>query len=588
LTKDSARPSSHWPLGLSVTLMVICTMGAKAQAPPGPFEWIPLADPFICEAWFDLLPGSLRADWTGWTGSIWESPHAYNGHTGSDFSLETGTPIWATADGEIVTVVSSVPENTGGGYGNFVEIAIDGLSPLGQSLDLITAHMLPGSPVSVGQRVVSGQLIGHSDNTGNSTSEHCHVESSIRGGSTLCPFYNALFRYPILFNPEGTIQVGHAVRVTVESTPIRTDRFATSSIVSTAHHDQIYFASYGRRGFYRIFIPNDAGNRSGWVSARDVEEVFQGTVIQTLPDAGTYSHTGTLASPYPLRELPDAGAASLGQIVYGGGRFVADQTSGEWHRVPIPGAQTWGWVLPDDRMVVYPELHHPDIDPASLSRWNLPVQESFSVPGESAFGRPKFIRSEVQAFSPPSPGGDGYAFFLTDVGNDGDGPYDSVIVGGVGDRNIFAQVDIYFSYEPSQGGWERAGLFVRDDGFGGWDQTFEGRGNCYAITFDSDDGRLRAARIVDASVTDFVSPQRYVTSSGWHTLRIEALEDQITFLFDGEVLALVSDSTFPSGPCGVGFSDHTTSHPSDRGVYFDNFLAGPLGSESAGTGLMIH
>ena len=562
---------------------------AAAQAAPGPFEWLPFQDAFIVEAYFDLLQSSGQiADWSGWTGSSWTSPHAYNNHTGTDFALQTGTPIYATAAGTVVAVVNNVPEgnHSSGGYGNYVRIAVNsGTSPEGQALDYITAHMLPNIMVTVGQSVVAGQQIGFSDNTGNSTSEHSHCEAIIRPTSAYaCPFYSALYKYPVMFNPTGSVQVGHVVRVTAASTALRADRYDTSAQVTTAHAGQTYFAAYWQHGYYRVFIPNDAANRGAWLRATDAEEIFTGvTVIQALPDVGSYVHTATLTAPLPLRASASAGAAVVGSIVYGGGRFVADQMSGGWYRIPVPGAtNTWGWVQPTARMVVYPLIVNPAVNLAARPNNDFPITENFAVAGESPFGRAKFNRSVVKAFAPAAPtGGDGLALFVTDSTNSGDGVMESVMVGQVDHRDYFAQVDCYFNFKGNTGiGYERYGLFVHDDGFAGLDQTFEGRGNCYAITYDSDDGRLRAARISEATITDLLPSARYEPTSGWHTLRIEAQGDQITFRIDGTLMTTVTDTTHPSGPCGVAYSSHFTGYPTGRGANFDNFQADALPTAS--------
>lgn len=555
---------------------------ATAQLSPGPYESLPIGDAYIVEAFVDLLPGTQIADWTGWTASSWESPNAYNGHGGNDFAVQTGTPVFAAAPGVVSTVVTNIPENTGSSYGNYVRIAVDGPSPPGESLDIITAHLLPTVQVIVGQRVTAGQLIGFSDNTGNSTSEHCHVESRLRAGAAICPFYNAHFRYPVMFNPAGTMQVGHVVRVKVPQTTIRTDRFDSSGAITTAYVGQLYFASIWKRGYYRVFIPNNAQQRSGWLEALDVDEVFEGTVIQALPDAGTYDHAAVLQTTYPIRSAPDALASTLGHIYFGGGRFVADQQQGGWYHIPVPGGATWGWVKPGNRMVVYPQLYNPAINPATRPSRDFPLADRFTTLGESSLGRPKFNRPEVRNFAPSSPGGDGKALFITDATNSGDGVHDVVIVGRPDHRNYFVEADIYFNYQPALGGWNRYGIFLRDDGFGGLDQTFEGRGNCYAILWDSDDGRLRACRIVDATITDFMAPPRYMPASGWHRARIEALENEISYYLDGDLLVKVTDTTFPSGPGGMGYSNHTSNPAAGRGAYFDNFLADVLAPANPG------
>jgi hypothetical protein len=82
---------------------------------------------------------------------------------------------------------------------------------------------------------------------------------------------------------------------------------------------------------------------------------------------------------------------------------------------------------------------------------------------------------------------------------------------------------------------------------------------------------------VDGAVTDFFPTVRTVTGSGWHTMRIEGRDNQITHLLDGALLVQINDSTFPCGVCGVGYSQHTApSYPAARGACFDNFVADTL------------
>lgn len=551
-------------------------------AAPGPYEYLPFEDAYIVEAFTDLLPSSNSiADWTGWTSKTWESPNAYNNHGGNDFSMASGTPVYAATTGTVVARENSQPaasHNSGFYYGNFVKIQADGLSPVGDQLSVRTAHLLPNVQVTVGQHVNAGELIGYSDNTGQSTSEHCHVQSALEPGETItCPYYEAHYKYPVMFNPNGKVQVGHIIKVRTASTPIRSDMFDSSSVISTAHQNQMYFASIAKRGYYRVFIPNDANNRSGWIKSLDVDEVFAGgTVIQALPDPVSYVHKNQLTYKYPIRATADSSGAILGYVRFGGGRFVADQVAaGGWYRIPVPGTTAKsGWVEANLQMVVYPQIYNPAINVAALPYKNFPITENFTTVGTSAFGRPKFDRCSVASFSPAAPGGDGKALFLTDSINTGQAAYDTVSVGKVDSRNYAVEAYVYFRYNPSYGTYERYGIFARDDGFGGFDSTFEGKGNCYAMTWDSDDGYLRCCKIVDASITDFPATQIYVQSSGWHKFRIECQGSNIRYYLDGVLKANVTDTTFPSGQCGVGYTSHIgTSYPAARGAYFDNFQA---------------
>lgn len=546
---------------------------SSAQVAPGPHEILPFQDGFIIEAFFDLHTNSSSlADWTGWSGSLWVAPNAYNNHIGSDFSLQTGTPLYASAAGTVVEAVGHFPVNDHSTYyGNFVRIALNTPAPNGELLDVRYAHMLQVA-VTVGQQVNVGDYIGLSDNTGNSTSEHLHFQSEIRNSWTVCPFYWAHFKYPIMFNPAGTMQVGRVVRVKSTTAPIRSGRFDTSSQIGTAHLDQLYFCSFPKRGYYQVFIPNNASWRSGWIRSTDVEEVFTGTVVQPLPDNVLYNHTGQLVTKYSIRATPSDTGTQIGQILYGAGRFVADQITNGFYRIPVPGTTaTWGWVKANNRMIVYPQLHNPSV---TLPNHNLPAQDSFSTLGTSSFGRPKFNRSVVKSFSPSSPGGDGKALFVTDKTNFGNGTTESVLVGTQGHTNYFVECHVYFNYRPSyvsKKSWERYGILLRDDGFAGMDTTFEGAGNSYAMFWDNYDGKLRVGKFTDAAVTEFAI--QTIAASGWHKFRIEARGSEIKYFLDGALIHTRTDTSFHAGQGGLGYSQHVSNNPAARGAYFDNFIA---------------
>src|SRR5437867_9978068 len=78
---------------------VMAPVAVEAQLSPGPYEILPYQDGFIIEAFKDLLAGTGIADWTGWSGSTWVSPDAYDEHIGTDVSVQTGTPLFVSAAG---------------------------------------------------------------------------------------------------------------------------------------------------------------------------------------------------------------------------------------------------------------------------------------------------------------------------------------------------------------------------------------------------------------------------------------------------------------------------------------------------------
>lgn len=105
----------------------------------------------------------------------------YKMHTGVDFTAPSGTPIYATGNGKIVS-----PDG-GHGYGNHVII------DHGFGYKTLYAHMYK-TKVKVGQKVKRGELIGYVGNTGQSTGSHLHYEV-IRNGNKINPinyFFNDL------------------------------------------------------------------------------------------------------------------------------------------------------------------------------------------------------------------------------------------------------------------------------------------------------------------------------------------------------------------------------------------------------------
>jgi murein DD-endopeptidase MepM/ murein hydrolase activator NlpD len=91
------------------------------------------------------------------------SGYAAGYHTGTDFAVSVGTPLYAVGDS---TVVSA---GYAGAYGNAVALK------LADGHYAFYAHMSAFN-VSAGQKVSAGDRIGLSGNTGNSTGPHLHFE----------------------------------------------------------------------------------------------------------------------------------------------------------------------------------------------------------------------------------------------------------------------------------------------------------------------------------------------------------------------------------------------------------------------------
>jgi len=85
------------------------------------------------------------------------------GHNGLDFGVVVGTPIKSTMDGKVISAGWNDQ-----GYGNLV-IVENG------SYRTYYGH-LSSIPVSAGDSIKAGSVIGLSGNTGNSTGPHLHYE----------------------------------------------------------------------------------------------------------------------------------------------------------------------------------------------------------------------------------------------------------------------------------------------------------------------------------------------------------------------------------------------------------------------------
>lgn len=97
-------------------------------------------------------------------------------HAGLDFAAPQGTPIYATANGTVMSAGYSE-----GGYGNHVVINH------GYGYETLYGHMFRVK-ARVGQVVKRGEVIGYVGTTGKSTGPHCHYEVH-KNGTAVDPIY---------------------------------------------------------------------------------------------------------------------------------------------------------------------------------------------------------------------------------------------------------------------------------------------------------------------------------------------------------------------------------------------------------------
>jgi murein DD-endopeptidase MepM/ murein hydrolase activator NlpD len=117
------------------------------------FSW-PLADILITQQ-FGATVDSKRL-------------YASGTHSGVDFRASTGTPVLAPSDGTVIGIGDTDITCPRASFGKWILISYDnGLSTAFGHLSLIK--------VVKGQKVVRGQVVGYSGNTGHSTGPHLHI-----------------------------------------------------------------------------------------------------------------------------------------------------------------------------------------------------------------------------------------------------------------------------------------------------------------------------------------------------------------------------------------------------------------------------
>ncbi|MEM6262346.1 MAG: peptidoglycan DD-metalloendopeptidase family protein [Bacteroidota bacterium] len=102
--------------------------------------------------------------------------HVNKMHKGLDFVAPKGTPVLATASGE---VEKAVYQGNKEGYGRHIVIKHDEAYE-GEQYSTLYAH-LSSLRVKQGEYVMQGDTIGFSGNTGTSTAPHLHYEVHLNG-----------------------------------------------------------------------------------------------------------------------------------------------------------------------------------------------------------------------------------------------------------------------------------------------------------------------------------------------------------------------------------------------------------------------
>ncbi|PIE25586.1 MAG: hypothetical protein CSA62_00840 [Planctomycetota bacterium] len=238
-----------------------------------------------------------------------------------------------------------------------------------------------------------------------------------------------------------------------------------------------------------------------------------------------------------------------------------------------------------DAVLADPVLHVLLSDEGPVSSWryavrpqeSLPLRDSFPASGPELAGwRPKFTTPRLVSVSPLPPSRDRVALRIMDSA----GGTESILfdVGQV--RDLAVQATLLCEHRPSlaNDGFERIGIFTRDRGQGSFDGTMTQAGACYALTWDSSDGRLRCLRVMGSQTLDLLPSPRYVPGTAWRRFRIETRGTELRFFLDGKELLRTRDSSHKYGHCGIGYHEYFRSNAHAKGTRADAFWADAHGS----------
>lgn len=201
-----------------------------------------------------------------------------------------------------------------------------------------------------------------------------------------------------------------------------------------------------------------------------------------------------------------------------------------------------------------------------------PLADAFEASGRALAWDDKFTLNQVVPLAPPAPDGDGFVLHVQNP----DGPFETVSIGSPRDAGCTVAASLLCEYRPDVAGdgFERVGVFARDDGNANFESAALGGGNCYALTFDTDTGRIRAGVVVDGLFVDFLeSDPLFAPSTAWRRFQIECTGTRIRYSVDGTVIADVQDAAHATGRFGVGHHAYFATPANAHGAHAENFHA---------------
>lgn len=241
-----------------------------------------------------------------------------------------------------------------------------------------------------------------------------------------------------------------------------------------------------------------------------------------------------------------------------------------------------------DAVLADPQLHVLLSGEGAFTSWRYPAGNSESFPLHDRFPQgpertgwlPKFTAPVAVPAPAAAPSGDATVLRVMDPS----GGTESLRWSPGFARDVGVEVDLYCEHRPqlAADGFERVGVFVRDQASGAFDGTLSQQGACYALCWDGHDGRVRCLRVHQGSATDLLPTPRFVPGSAWRRFRVDAVGTQLSFWLDGELLLQASDTTFASGDFGIGYHEYFASNANQRGARVDRCHADVPGAFALG------
>lgn len=242
-----------------------------------------------------------------------------------------------------------------------------------------------------------------------------------------------------------------------------------------------------------------------------------------------------------------------------------------------------------DAVLADPALHVLLGDEGPFVSWRYPAGTAESFPAHDTFPtaapqlgswRAKFTQPVAVQVTPPPPSGDPTALRIMDPA----GGTDTLRLSAGLATDVDVEADLFCEHRPqlAANGFERIGIFVRDQNGGAFEGTLSQQGACYALCWDSHDGRLRCLRASGGVLTDLLPAPRFVPGSAWRRFRIESAGATLTFFLDGERVLQTSDTTFARGEFGIGYHEYFATNAHMRGARVDTFHADVPGAFTLG------